>query len=172
MDASVMLEQQHREFLRIRAVADEVATERGYFSALRKSELDRLGFGRAQQLVTTLVIPIWSVRVEAESYQLRPDEPRLNDNGKPRKYEMKAGSRMLLDAHPRVTRSRGGGKVPLIADPSVPLFITEGIPKGDAAVTIGLCCIALLGVWNFRGANDADGKTALADWESIARTTV
>jgi len=39
----------------------------------------------------------------------------------------------------------------------LPLFITEGIPKGDAAVTIGLCCIALLGVWNFRGTNDAGG---------------
>jgi hypothetical protein len=103
-----------------------------------------------------------------ESYQLRPDEPRLNDQGKPRKYEMKAGSRMLLDAHPRLTRSREGGKVSLIADPSVPLFITEGIPKGDAAVTIGLCCIALLGVWNFRGTNNAGGKTALADWESVA----
>ena len=48
------------------------------------------------------------------------------------------------------------------------LFITAGIPKGDAAVTIGLCCIALLGVWNCRGTNDAGGKTALADWESVA----
>jgi hypothetical protein len=167
MHASVMLEQQHLEFLRERAVADEVAAERGYFSALRKSELERLGFGRTQQLVTTLVIPIWSVRARLESYQLRPDKPRLNDKGKPRKYEMKTGGKMLLDAHPRLTRSRGDG-IPLIADPSAPLLITEGVPKGDAAVGIGLCCVALVGVWNFRGTNDAGGKTALADWESIA----
>src|ERR1700730_11258541 len=136
MDASVMVER-HREFLRVRAIADEVAAERGYSSAFRKSELERLGFGRAQQLVPTLVIRIWSVRVQVEWYQLRPDEPRLDDKGKPRKYEMKAGSRMLLDAHPRLTHSREGSEVPLIADPSVPLFITEGVPKGDAAVTIG-----------------------------------
>jgi hypothetical protein len=167
MDASRMLEQQHREFLRVRAVAEEVAAERGYFSALRKSELECLGFGRAQQLVTTLVIPIWSIRGQRESYQLRPDKPRLNEKGKQRKYEMKAGSRMLLDVHPRLTRSRAG-EIPLIKDPSAPLFITEGVPKGDAAVTIGLCCLALLGVWNFRGTNDAGGKTALPDWESIA----
>ena len=104
MDASVMLETQHREFLRLRAIADDVAAERGYLSALRKSELERLGFGRPQQLVITLVIPIWSVGFQVESYQLRPDKPRLDDKGKPRKYEMKAGSRMLLDAHPRLTR--------------------------------------------------------------------
>jgi len=163
-----MLEKQHREFLRVRAVADEVADERGYFSALRKSELERLGFGRVQQLVTTLVIPVRSVRGRVESYQLRPDNPRLNDKGKPRKYEMKLGARMLLDAHPRLTCPRDGGRVPLIGDPSVPLFITESIPKGDAAVSIGLCCVALLGVWNWRGSNEAGGKTALADWDMIA----
>src|SRR5713226_4329470 len=145
-----MLEQQHREFLRVRAIADRVADERGYFSALRKSELERLGFGRVQQLVTTLVIPVRSVRGQVQSYQLRPDNPRLNDKGKPRKYEMKLGARMLLDAHPRLTCQRDGGRVPLIGDPSVPLFITEGIPKGDAAISIGLCCVALLGVWSWR----------------------
>jgi hypothetical protein len=80
---------------------------------------------------------------------------------------MKAGSKMLLDAHPRLTR-KGEGKIPLIVDPAIPLFITEGIPKADAAVSIGLCCIALLGVFNFRGSNEAGGKTALADWEAIA----
>ena len=50
----------------------------------------------------------------------------------------------------------------------MPLFITEGIPKADAAVSINLCCIALLGVFNFRGSNEVGGKTALADWESVA----
>ena len=40
--------------------------------------------------------------------------------------------------------------------------------KADALVSIGLCCVALLGVWNFRGTNDAGGKVALADWESVA----
>lgn len=168
MSTEFTLLEQHWKFLRERAVADEAARERGYQSARRKSDLERLGFGRAQQLTPTLVIPVWSVRGAVESYQLRPDTPRLNEKGKARKYEMKADSRMLLDAHPRLTRLREGGKVALIADPSVPLFITEGIPKGDAAVTVGLCCIALLGVWNFRGTNDAGGKTALADWESVA----
>ncbi len=159
---------QHREYLRDRAVADEVASERGYLSAICKADLQKLGFGRAQQLVPALVIPIWSVGGEVESYQLRPDTPRLNEKGKPSKYELKGGTRMLLDVHPRLTRRRQNGRVPLIADPGVPLFITEGIPKADAAVSIGLSCIALLGVFNFRGTNESGGRTALADWESVA----
>ena len=164
---NVLLEQ-HWQFLRVRTVAEEVAAERGYQSAVKKSELERLGFGRIQQLIPALVIPIHSVRREIESYQLRPDTPRLNDKGRPRKYEMKAGSRMLLDIHPRLSRPRDCGKVALIADPAVPLFITEGILKGDAAISIGLCCLALLGVWNWRGSNNAGGKTALGDWDSVA----
>jgi hypothetical protein len=165
---AVLLNQSHRRFLHVRAVSGDVATERGYQSVTRKVGLEKLGFARLQQLVPALVIPVWSVRGEVESYQLRPDIPRLNETGKAQKYEMKSGGRMLLDAHPRLTRRPESGNVPLISNPSVPLFITEGIPKGDAAATIGLCCIALLGVWNFRGTNEAGGKTALADWESIA----
>ena len=55
-----------------------------------------------------------------------------------------------------------------LRDPQIPLWITEGARKADAGVSAGLCCIALLGVWNWRGRNDADGLTALPDWELIA----
>jgi hypothetical protein len=163
--APLILLEQHWGYLRQRAVSDQVATERGYQSALKKADLEKLGFGRQQQLVPALVLPIHSARCKIESFQLRPDTPR-HIKGKPRKYEMKAGSRMTIDCHPRLTKRNG--RAPLIADPTAPLFITEGIPKADAAVSIGLCCIALLGVYNFRGTNEAGGKVALADWESIA----
>jgi len=55
-----------------------------------------------------------------------------------------------------------------LGDPQRPLFITEGVRKADAAVSRGLCCSALLGVWNWRGSNADGGKLALPDWESIA----
>jgi putative DNA primase/helicase len=67
---------------------------------------------------------------------------------------------MVLDVPPRI---RG-----LLTDPSEPLWITEGIKKGDSAVTAGLCCIALLGSWSWRGTNADGGKTALADWDDVA----
>src|SRR5204863_5893664 len=40
--------------------------------------------------------------------------------------------------------------------------------KGDALVSRGECAVALLGVWNWRGTNSEGGKTALADFESVA----
>jgi hypothetical protein len=48
------------------------------------------------------------------------------------------------------------------------LFVTEGARKADAAVSRELCCIDLLGVWNWRGTNEWGAKAALPDWDSIA----
>ena len=48
------------------------------------------------------------------------------------------------------------------------MFITEGARKADAAAAVGLCCVALLGVWNWRGTNKKGGSTVLADWEMVA----
>jgi hypothetical protein len=49
----------------------------------------------------------------------------------------------------------------------VPLFITEGIMKGDALTSLGLCTVSLLGVYNWRGTGPHGGITALGDWESV-----
>ncbi len=109
--------------------------------------------------VPTLLIPLWNVHGEIGLYQSRPDEPRIRD-GKAVKYETPAGSNVVIDVPP-MTRER-------LKDPGWPLFITEGVKKADSAVSHGLCCIALLGVWNWRGTNESGGKVALADWECIA----
>jgi hypothetical protein len=79
---AMLLSGPHWQFLRARAVADDVAAERDYQSATRKADLERLGFGRTQQLVPALVIPIWSVRGGIESYQFRPDQPASTRRGK------------------------------------------------------------------------------------------
>jgi hypothetical protein len=150
---------QHQQLLDASGIAPEVAAERGYRSSRSKAELRRLGFGEAQAQVPALLIPIWGVSGETISYQARPDQPRRRDD-KPVKYETPIGARMALDVPPRAR--------PALGDPAVPLFITEGVRKADAAVSRGLCCVALLGVWNWRGTNEQGGKTALADWERIA----
>jgi hypothetical protein len=54
-----------------------------------------------------------------------------------------------------------------LADPSLPLWITEGSKKADCGVLQGLCVIALTGVWNWRGKNEFGSTTALADWHDI-----
>ncbi|MBI4566305.1 MAG: DUF3854 domain-containing protein [Planctomycetes bacterium] len=153
------LSEQHRELIAGSGISPEVAAARGYRTVEVRADLRRLGFSDTQARVPALFIPVHGVTGEVVLYQIRPDEPRIVD-GKPVKYETPRGSRMVLDVPPAA-----GGR---IGDPSVPLFITEGARKADAAVSRGLCCIDLLGVWNWRGANEHDGKTALADWESVA----
>src|SRR5262249_52271752 len=135
------------------------------FTATRKAELKRLGFADYQQNVPALVVPVYGVRGEIVTYQIRPDTPRIikGKNGKPSKalkYDTVADSRIRLDVPPTIRGQLG--------NPSVPLFITEGARKADSAVSKGLCCVALLGVWNWRGTNDDGGKVALEDWESVA----
>lgn len=151
--------EQHERLIQDSAIAPEVAAERGYRSAQTLAELKRLGFGDSQRKLPALVIPVWNVYGEIGSYQIRPDEPRILD-GKPLKYEFPSGSRMLLDVHPRTK--------PNLRNPQSPLLITEGIRKGDSAVSKNMCTITLLGVWNFRGTNELGGTALVADWEAVA----
>jgi Domain of unknown function (DUF3854) len=150
---------QHVDLIEKSAIAPKIAKARGYRSVISRADLERLGFSPAQRLVPALLIPVWSVAGQIATYQLRPDVPRIRD-GKPVKYETLAGTRMVLDIPPTARRWLG--------DPKRPLFITEGARKADAAVSKDLCCIDLLGVWNWRGRNTSGGKVALPDWESIA----
>jgi hypothetical protein len=156
------LAEQHRRRILQSCVAPEVARARGYRSIDVKAELRRLGFTDAQCRVPALLLPVWNVFGEVANYQLRADQPRIGRHGKPVKYELPHGAHMLLDVHPAIREK--------IGDPLIPLWITEGILKADAAISVGLCCIALLGVWNWRGTNGLGGKTALPDWEAIALT--
>ena len=68
---------------------------------------------------------------------------------------------MALDIHPRVRAN--------LANPALPLFITEGSKKVDALITAGAgAVVGVVGVWNFGGRNEDDGLALLPDWEWIA----
>jgi Domain of unknown function (DUF3854) len=155
------LSDNHRKMLeQDSAINPEVIEARGCKTVTTKAELATLGFSKSQQNVPGLLLPLHGVNGGIVGYQLRPDQPRIGDKGKTVKYETPKGSRMVLDVHP-FARAK-------LSDPKEPLFITEGIKKGDALVSHDLCAIALIGVWNFRGTNEHGGKTVLADWEYIA----
>lgn len=152
----------HFKLLAESGITPEVAAARSYRSADTKAQCRALGFKQAQCRPPGLLLPTWSpVTHEIAGWQLRPDEPRV-DQQRSRlvKYETAAARPVVVDAHPH-TWDR-------LDDPAIPLFVTEGIRKADSAISIGLCCLALLGVWNWRGANDKGGKTALPEWEAIA----
>ncbi len=151
---------QHAALIRASAISEAVAAERGYFSATTIYDLKRYGFGEAQCRLPALGIPIWGVDRAIALYQARPDTPRTDERGRPVKYETPRKASMALDVPPRAHRALG--------DPATELWITEGVRKADAAVSHRLCCLSLLGVFNFRGKNADGGITALADWEWIA----
>jgi uncharacterized protein DUF3854 len=141
-------------------IGARIAVKRGYRTLTSKADLERLGFGRSQRNVPALLIPIYGSTGEVVLYQSRPDSPRIGKRGKPVRYETPTGASMVLDVHPFCRES--------LADPGVPLFVTEGVKKGDALVSWSLCAVALIGVWAWRGTNEHGGKTALAEWESVA----
>jgi hypothetical protein len=150
---------QHAKMLADSAIRPDVLEARGYRSIGIKAELQRLGFTNSQIQVPTLLIPIWSVQGEIGLYHHRPDVPRMR-SGRIAKYEFPAGERMIVDVHPFIKDK--------VRDAATPLFMTEGIKKADSAISLGLCCIALIGTWNWRGTNELGSKTALPDWDFIA----
>ena len=157
----MILAEQHKKMLIAESsIARDVAEARGYRTIEKKVELKTLGFADRQCNPPGLLIPIYSPTGEIVNYQFRPDQPRIDKKGKPVKYETLSGSRMVLDVRPFVQE--------MLGNPSVPLFITEGIKKGDALVSRGLCTVTLLGVWSWRGTNEHGGKVALYEWEYVA----
>ena len=155
-----LAEQHEKMLLEESGISPEVIEARGYRTVETKSELKRLGFSERQCNKPGLLIPVYSPTGDIATYQYRPDQPRIDKKGKSVKYETPSGSRMVLDVHP-FARERLG-------NPAVPLFITEGIKKGDSLVSRSLCAVALLGVWAWRGRNDDGGLTALAEWDYVA----
>ena len=165
------LAQQHYEALKASAISDEVIKERGYKTITNAKELRPLGFSSSQENVPGLLLPLHSTDGQTPLYVYRPDSPRVLEDKKQRetngqykqkiiKYEMPKGERMRLDVPPRCRAN--------IGDPTIPLWITEGQKKADALASVGLCAIALLGVWNFVGTNDRGGKVFLSDFLDIA----
>ena len=157
----MILAEHHKKMLIVESsIARDVAEARGYRTIEKKVELKTLGFAERQCNPPGLLIPIYSPTGEIVNYQFRPDQPRIDRDGKSVKYETPSGSRMVLDVHPFARK--------MLGNPSVPLFITEGIKKGDAFVSRGLCTVTLLGVWSWRGTNEHGGKVALYEWEYVA----
>jgi len=162
MTATPTLLDHHRAQLAASGIAPAVIAERGYFSATRIAELKRFGFGEVQCNVPALGIPIYGPDGKVVLYQSKPDAPRIaSKTGKPIKYETPSKARMALDIPPRVRQAAG--------DPTTPMLVTEGVKKGDSAVSSGcLFVVSLLGVWNWLGTNDDGGKVALAEFDQIA----
>jgi P4 family phage/plasmid primase-like protien len=165
---TVLLTDFHRrELVTESAIDAAVVAERGYSSIRRptntdaepRNKLKRLGIPawatKDNSSYPGLLIPMYRATGELISHQFKPYKPPKHPKtGKPRKYASRGGHVNRIDVHPR-NKDR-------IADPSVPLWITEGIKKADALTSRGACVIALAGVFNWRST-----LGTLGDWEDI-----
>jgi hypothetical protein len=159
-DYGIRLFDQHAAMLAASKITPEHARDRGYLSVDTKIRLEQLGVTKAGRNIPGLLVPQLRKDGSTWGYQYRPDVPRNNGNGKPVKYETPMNQRNGIDVPP--------GVGPLLDDPTVPLLVTEGVKKADAAACAGLACVALPGVWSWRGQNGHGGKTAIADWHDVA----
>ena len=113
-----------------------------YETVETKAAVEKLGFSRVQCNPPALVIPMYDAAGNQVGVQIRPDQPRRNREGKPVKYESPKNSRTVIDIPP-AARTR-------ILDPNLPLVITEGVIKADAAASKDIACVAVAGVYGWR----------------------
>ena len=142
-------------------ITDGLIRARGYFTATSPEEMRSVGFADFQINVPALIIPHFTVD-GAQYFEMKADSPRLTESGKIRKYERRYGDRSHVDVPPVA------GMLEKLKDPSVPLYITEGIKKADAGACRGMTIIALPGVSAWVGTNEYGGITELADWSAVA----
>jgi Domain of unknown function (DUF3854) len=162
-DRPLLIEEHLSQLMRGSGIHEDVIHERGYRSILPPggyAELKPHGFARSQANLPGLLLPLWTTDGQNGLMVYRPDHPRHGNNHRPIKYEIPKGFGVRLDCPPRCRR--------MLEDPSIQLWVTEGQKKADALAGHGLCAIALLGVWNFKGQNPFGGTTLLADWDYVA----
>jgi len=146
------LSDHHRRYLRERGVTPAVAARRGYATLADPRALARGGHGFPRRQAASLagpvlVIPLFTVAGGRARSQARL--PRPVDG---RKFVLPRGAPNLLDVHPACYGA------PEFRDRRLPLFVTEGVTRGDALWGVGLPAASLTGIWNFRG-RDASGQT-------------
>lgn len=151
----------HAAMLAASGISPEHARARRYRSIDTKVGLARYKVAAAGQRVPGLLVPMLRVDGSEWGYQYRPDSPRER-GGKPVKYETPPGQRNGIDFPPGVRDK--------LANLEQPLWITEGVKKADSAVQRGLACIALPGVWSWKGkpGNDPhESPVAVGDWDDV-----
>jgi hypothetical protein len=155
------VEQRHMDMLAASGITPEHIERRGYMTVTTETH----GFGitkivKPGRRTPGLMIPLLRKDGSTWGYQYRPDNPRVNADGKVIKYETPWQQPNGLDVPP--------GVGPQLDDPSIPLWITEGIKKVDCGAVNGLCIVGLIGVWNWLHTNTAGGKVAIPDWRDVA----
>lgn len=156
------LSPEHRAELNGSRIASELIDGRGY-RTMHTQDRDKLieqgcpGWAvREDTAFPGLVIPMYRPRTgEYIGFQFKPAVPQVKTGSdKPVKYATPKGMGNRLDVHPAC--------MDRVSDPAAPLWVTEGLKKGDALSSHGVAAVTLTGVWNWR-----NQQGALGDWEDV-----
>jgi|GEM_PF-1629675 len=150
------LTQSHLEHLLNSGISVDIIKQRGYRSIFGRAdpEMVAAGFTKSQISAPGILIPLHHPDGNIGGYQYRPDVPKTDNKHKPIKYvsppSSNNGTGNILDFPV--------GCIDMIGDPSIPILFTEGAKKADAAVSHGLCCVNVNGVWGWIGKNKYGAK--------------
>jgi hypothetical protein len=157
--ANTFLQPNHLRLLLSSAISPEVSRSRGYQTVTKRSALRGYGFGPEQCRPPALLIPVYDGRGRLITYQIRPDEPRIDRHAGAVGYDVCPGRQFALDAPPSCAS--------LLSDPSIPLYITDEVFKADSAASQGLCCVDLVGLLPTLAEHDVERRLSLSDWDGI-----
>lgn len=157
--AELPLSEDHARMLADSGITPEIAEARGY-RTIGRDEVEELGrleptpYGRASRH-SGLLVPSRGFDGTVIGHQLRPNAELIGEDGSVKKYVSPFREPAVIDCPPTMLDA--------LRDPSVPLMVTEGAKKADAAAARGLLCVALRGVdcWT------TGQGTALEQWREI-----
>jgi len=157
---SPTLSPKHRDQLEVGSgIAPEVSAERGTTTVTTVATLRALQFADYQRRVPGILFPVHTTDGQVLQIVYRPDTPRLV-GGTPLKYDQAEGAPVRLDCPPRCRAA--------LLNPDIPLWITEGVKKGDSLASRAACVIDLPGVWGFRVPKRLDPRQPpLPDWRYV-----
>ena len=168
MDDTVTLSAEHHHELQWDScIAPSIITERGYQTltgtGADRDLLESLGFKpyvwNRDDAYPGLLIPMRGMDGSVRGHQYKPAVPRARIKADQShgliKYETPTGAPNVVDV-PAATAER------LRENPTRPLWITEGVKKVDSLVSVGMACVGLTGVFNWKSK-----EGVLGDWEEV-----
>jgi hypothetical protein len=157
----------HLADLRRSGLSDDQIGRCGFYSEPDPAAVGRL-LNRSDPKVVAalgpcLCLPFAALDSRPAGYvRCKPDRPRADDKGKLVKYESPVGApnRAYL---PPATRAA-------VADPAVPLLVTEGEKKAAKADQDGFPCVGLVGVygWQQKRASGTGPRALIPDLVAVA----
>lgn len=143
-------------------ISDDVIEQIGFESTDDRDLLTHYGFSGDQRRVPCLLLPMHGPsEAFPVRYQIKPDSPRVTVQGTTLKYEWPFRIPPALACPPVDIVNHA------VRNPDESLYITEGLKKAASAISRGIPCLSLNGVWNWKAKDHRGRKTTIGELDVI-----